>query len=123
MNKLIISGNLTRDVELAYSSAGKAYTKFSVAVRRPFKKDVTDFFNVTAFGKVAELMAEHTAKGSRVMVVGYVTFDKKDDKQYTNVIADEVEWDYKREGAPQQQPNKPVNEPSVFEISEDSLPF
>jgi single-strand DNA-binding protein len=109
MNKFIISGNLTKTPELKYSPSGKAYTKFSVAVKRPFKKDETDFFNATCFGKLAENVAQYTDTGSKVLVVGQVNIDKNGDKYYTNVIADEVEFLSSKQDKPQQQ--KPANDP------------
>jgi len=77
---------------MKYSAAGKAYTKFTVAVQRPFDRDKTDFFNCTAFGKQAENIAQYCAKGSKVLVEGQVNIDKKEDKYYTNIIADRVEF-------------------------------
>lgn len=124
MNKFIISGNLTKDVEMKYSQSGKAYSKFSVAVKRPFKKDETDFFNVTCFGKTAENVANFLGKGSKVLVEGSVNIDSKDGKYYTNVIADSVEFlDSKNQS--NSQPSKPQNDDPFggTEISESELPF
>ena len=77
---------------MKYSQAGKAYTKFTVAVKRTFDRDKTDFFNCTAFGKQAENIAQYCDKGSKVLVEGQVNIDKKEDKYYTNIIADRVEF-------------------------------
>ena len=92
MNKFIFTGNLAQDPSMKYSQAGKAYTKFTVAVKRTFDRDKTDFFNCTAFGKQAESIAQYCAKGSKVLVEGQVNIDKKEDKYYTNIIADRVEF-------------------------------
>lgn len=92
MNKFIISGNITKEVDIQFSKQGKAYAKFTVAVKRPFKKDETDFFNVTAFGKTAENVGNFLSKGSKVLVEGQVNIDNKDGKYYTNVLADSVEF-------------------------------
>ena len=56
MNKVFLSGNLTRDAEVRYSQSGKAFAKMGIAVRRQFSKDkdAVDFFNLTAFDKTAE---------------------------------------------------------------------
>lgn len=98
MNKFIISGNLTRDPELKYSQTGKAFAKFSVAVTREFDREKADFFNVTVFGKQAENCANYLVKGQSVIVDGRVEIDKVDDKYYTNVIADRVEFGAKPSG-------------------------
>lgn len=92
MNVFAIIGNLTKDPELKYSEQGKAYTKFTVAVARRFNRNETDFFHCTAFGKQAENVAEYCRKGSKVGVTGQVNIDRKDDKTYTNVLADSVEF-------------------------------
>jgi single-strand DNA-binding protein len=92
MNKFIISGNITKEIELKYSQAGKAYAKFTVAVRRKFDREKSDFFNVTVFGKQAENVANFLDKGSKVLIEGEVQIDSKDGKYYTNVIADSVEF-------------------------------
>lgn len=92
MNKFIVSGNITKEVDIQFSKQGKAYAKFTVAVKRPFKKDETDFFNVTAFGKTAENVGNFLSKGSKVLVEGQVNIDNKDGKYYTNVLADSVEF-------------------------------
>ena len=133
MNKFICSGNLTREPEMKYSQAGKAYTKFTVAVQRPFDRDKTDFFNCTSFGKQAENIAQYCAKGSKVLVEGQVNIDKKEDKYYTNIIADRVEFlSTKGKGGDSQQtkPSEPVmqnNDPfagSSIDISDSvELPF
>jgi single-strand DNA-binding protein len=92
MNKFIISGNITKEIDLKYSQSGKAYAKFTVAVTRRFDRDKSDFFNVTAFGKVAENVANFLDKGSKVLVEGEVQIDSKDGKYYTNVLAENVEF-------------------------------
>jgi len=130
VNKFIFSGNFTRDPEMKYSAAGKAYTKFTVAVQRPFDRDKTDFFNCTAFGKQAENIAQYCAKGSKVLVEGQVNIDKKEDKYYTNIIADRVEFlSTKGKENTQTKPNEPNmqdNDPFAggsIDISDDDLPF
>ena len=47
MNNSIIMGRLTKDPELKYTSGGKAFTRISVAVKRPYTADKTDFIDVT----------------------------------------------------------------------------
>ncbi len=74
--KVIIIGNLGRDPEKRYTQAGRALTRFSVAAttRRRDKEgnwqDHTEWFNVTAFDRQAESLADRLVKGSRVYVEG-----------------------------------------------------
>ena len=133
MNKFIITGNITKEIEIKYSAAGKAYSKFTVAVTRKRDREKSDFFNVTAFGKVAENVANYLGKGSRVLVEGEVQIDNKDGKYYTNVLADNVEFlDSKKGNGSQQQNNTNTHAPSTsddpfsggtIDIPSDDLPF
>ena len=69
-------GNLTRDPELRFGANGTAFTRAGLAVSRPKKpgdwkgEQVTEFYELTCFGEVAEHAAECLAKGMRVVVVG-----------------------------------------------------
>lgn len=130
MNKFIISGNITKEINLAYSAAGKAYAKFTVAVTRRFDREKTDFFNVIAFGKQAENVANFLDKGSKVLVEGEVTIDSKDGKYYTNVLADSVEFldSKKKDNAKQDKPakredNDPFQGSGQINIDDSDLPF
>lgn len=58
MNNVTLIGRLARDPELKYSQSGKAFTKFSMAVQREFKKDEVDFINCIAWDKRAETICE-----------------------------------------------------------------
>lgn len=131
MNKFIISGNITKEINLAYSQSGKAYAKFTVAVKRKFDREKSDFFNVTVFGKQAENVANFLDKGSKVLVDGEVQIDNKDGKYYTNVLADSVEFLDSRKGNSNPTQNKPTSQhlntssdpfASGVDISDD-LPF
>lgn len=70
MNLVILTGRLTRDPELKFGQSGKAYSRFSLAVDRPFQKGEADFINCVAFGKTAELIGEYLRKGRKVGVNG-----------------------------------------------------
>lgn len=76
LNKVMIIGNLGRDPEMRYTPSGKPVTSFSVAVSRSFTKaegertEVTDWFNVVAWGRLAEICSQYLAKGSMVYVEG-----------------------------------------------------
>lgn len=91
MNKIIIVGNLTKDVELAQTAKGTAYCNFSVAVKRAMTdtqgNKLTDFFNCTAWKQKAETIAKYCKKGNRVLVEGEMnsnTFTNKDGLKQTN---------------------------------------
>lgn len=77
MNRVILSGNLTRDPEVKYTQNGKAMAKTGIAVSRRFKNAETgqadvDFFNLTAWEKTAEFCGRYLKKGSHVLVEGRI---------------------------------------------------
>lgn len=77
MNKVFLSGNLTRDPEVKYTPAGKAMAKMGIAVSRRSKNAETgqydvDFFNLTAWEKTAEFCGRYFRKGSRVLIEGRI---------------------------------------------------
>lgn len=76
MNLVILTGRLTRDPELKFGQSGKAYSRFSLAVDRPFSKGEADFINCVAFGKTAELIGEYLRKGKKVGVNGRLQMNK-----------------------------------------------
>lgn len=97
MNNVVLIGRLTRDPELKYSQAGKAYCRFTVAVNRDFNKDEADFINCLAFGKTAETIAEWLGKGRRIALQGRIQTgsyqNSNGDTVYTTeVVADRFEF-------------------------------
>ena len=71
MNRVFLSGNLTRDPEVRYTQSGMAFARMGIAVnRRSKEKDAVDFFNLTAWEKTAEFCGRYLTKGSRVLVEG-----------------------------------------------------
>lgn len=97
MNNVILMGRLTRDPELKYSQAGKAYCRFAIAVNRDFNKDEADFINCLAFGKTAETIAEWLGKGRRIALQGRIQTgsyqNSNGDTIYTTeVVADRFEF-------------------------------
>ncbi|MCL6088200.1 MAG: single-stranded DNA-binding protein [Actinobacteria bacterium] len=101
LNQLTLLGNLARDPEIKYTSEGLAITDLRVAVNRKWKNregndmENVEFFNVTAWNKLAENCANDLKKGDRIMVSGRLnhrSFETKDGKKINimNVIADVV---------------------------------
>jgi len=76
VNKIIIIGHLGRDPEMKYTPDGKAVTTFSVASSRKYKtaageqKEDTEWFNVSAWGKLADICNEYLTKGKQVYIEG-----------------------------------------------------
>lgn len=84
MNSISLIGRLTKDPELKTKGEVK-YCLFSLAVKRIAKKDETDFFNCTAFGKTAEVIEQYCKKGRELGVTGSIEFNKKDNVYYHSV--------------------------------------
>ncbi len=86
LNKAIIIGNLTRDPDLKSLPSGIKVTSFSIATNRTWKdkngakQDATEFHNIVAFGKQAELIAQYMKKGSSIYVEGRMQTRSWDDK-------------------------------------------
>jgi single-strand DNA-binding protein len=80
-NKIILVGNLTRDIELRYSQAGMAIAKTAIATSRKFtvngeKKDEVMFVDVTFFGRSGEIANQYLRKGSKILVEGRLSFEQ-----------------------------------------------
>lgn len=86
-NKVIMVGNLTRDVELRYLNTGAALATFGLASNRRYKKadgmqvDDTCFVDVTLFGRTAEVANQYLKKGSKVLIEGRLNFETWTDQQ------------------------------------------
>lgn len=99
MNKVFLSGNLTRDPEVRYTQAGKAYARMGIAVRRQFSKDkdAVDFFNLVAWEKTAEFCGRYMTKGTRVLVEGRLqtsSYENKDGVKVNSIdiMIDNIEF-------------------------------
>jgi single-strand DNA-binding protein len=86
-NKVVLIGNVTKNLEIRYTPKGKAVTKIGLAINRFWtneagerKEDVT-FVDVDVFGKLAENCAQYLSRGRPVMVEGRLKLDSWDDKQ------------------------------------------
>jgi len=87
LNKIIVIGNLGRDPEMRYTPSGQSVTSFSVASNRRYttaageQRDETEWFNVNAWGRFADLCNQYLARGRQVYVEGRLssrTYEAKD---------------------------------------------
>ena len=81
MNSINIIGRLTADIEIRRTQSGKAVASYSLAVRRPRTKDVTDFLNVVTWEQGAEYLSKYAHKGDTVAVSGMLTGRQWEDKE------------------------------------------
>lgn len=86
-NRVILIGNLTRDVELKATQGGQSVASFGLAINRRWKdasgaeKDEVTFVDCTAWGKTGEAIARFFGKGRPIFVEGRLKFDQWEDKQ------------------------------------------
>jgi single-strand DNA-binding protein len=81
INQVILMGRLTRDPEQRTTTTGKTIASFSIAVDRGGQDDSADFFDVTAWEKLGDLVMQYLGKGRRVLVQGRLRQDSWDDKE------------------------------------------
>lgn len=130
MNKVILIGRLTKDVELRYTQTNNtAVASFSLAVNRKFVKPgeerQADFFNIIAWNKLAENISKYLFKGNQVAISGRLETRSWDDpngkKHYvTEVIAEEIDFI----GSKNKQNNEAIlNSPTPINKNDDTSDF
>ena len=101
MNKVILSGRVTRDAELGYiPNVGVPKLSFSLAVERAYQKDKNnkkvDFINMEMIGKHTENLCQYVTKGKQILVEGELNIDnyEKDGEKrsFTKVKVDRLEF-------------------------------
>lgn len=111
LNKAVITGNLSKDVDFQTTTNGIKIAKFTVAVKRTVGDEV-DFLNVVAWRTLAESCNKYLKKGSKVAVIGSLqvrTYEKEGQKHYvTEIMAEQVEFLSKSE--PKQEDFTPIEE-------------
>ena len=87
LNKAFIYGNLTRDPELKALPSGSQVASFGVATNRVYKdkngqkQETTEFHNIVAFGRTAEVIGQYMKKGKPIFVEGRIQTRSWDDKE------------------------------------------
>ena len=130
MNKVILMGRLTKDPEIRVSQSQTHIARFSIAVDRRFKdKDgnqETDFFNCTAFGKLAEFAEKYLKKGIKVIVSGRLQNDSFTNREgqkvtVTGIVLDEIEFCEKKPAEP--TPEEKTEWAAIVSMDQEELPF
>jgi single-strand DNA-binding protein len=87
LNKVLLAGNLTRDVELRHTAGNQAIAKVGLAVNRRWKtpegeqREETMFVDCEAWGKTAEFIAQYFSKGRPIFIEGRLKLDQWEDKE------------------------------------------
>jgi len=102
LNKVLLYGNLTRDPELRALPSGQQVATFGLATNRSFRnkegqqQEQTEFHNIVAFGRTAEVMGQYLKKGRAVFVEGRMqtrSWEAEGQKKYrTEIVVDNFQF-------------------------------
>ncbi len=137
MNKVLLIGRLTKDVEMRYSASNDtAIARYTLAVNRPFKREgepEADFLPCVAFNKTAEFAEKYLAKGIRIVIEGRIQTGSytngKGKKVYvTEIVVERQEFLEKKTRHSQPEANAAANnsENAFMDIPDgidEELPF
>lgn len=136
MNKVILTGRLTRDPELRYTANNKAVCDFTIATNRPVVRDgerVADFINCRVWGKTAENLTKYQNKGNLIAVIGRMQVDRYEDKEgntrYSNyVLVEDLEYLERKKENNQEEVKEIENFSTTTEVQQqfdysEELPF
>src|SRR5205807_8636729 len=102
LNKVMLIGNLGKDPEVKFTPSGTAVAKFSLATNERFKdkagewQDRTEWHNIVAWQRLAEIVGEYVKKGSKIYIEGRIQTSSWEDKQSgekkyrTEIIANDL---------------------------------
>lgn len=103
INKVILTGRITHDIEIKQTPSGASVTQFSIAVERSYAKQgeerQTDFITCVAWNKTAEFIGKFFSKGRSIVIIGQLRTrnyeDKNGSKHYvTEVFVDEAQFTF-----------------------------
>jgi single-strand DNA-binding protein len=130
LNRVMIAGNLTRDVAIKFLAGDKAIGEFGVAINRKWKdangqqKEEVTFVDVEAWGRTAELCAQYLAKGRGCFIEGRLKLEQWEDKKdgskrsKLKVVAENVQFiggrehGGERQAEPKAEPQRQESAPS-----------
>ena len=121
MNIVILMGRMTRDPELKYTTGGKAYANFTLAVQKT--RDEAEFIDCVAWEKTAENIAEYFRKGNRILIQGRLSVNSYEQngekRKFIRVLANNFEFiDSKNSGNSQNS-----NRNNYDSDKDESFPF
>lgn len=132
LNSVTIVGRMTRDPEARALPSGSQVANFSVATSRTWKqegekKEETEFHNVVAFGKLAEIINQYLKKGQLVMIQGRLktsSWEKDGAKKYkTEIIAEQMQMGPKAAGSSRTPSQGEEDQTPPEDINPDDVPF
>lgn len=127
-NKVILVGNITKDIELKVTQNGLSVTTFSVAVNEGSgEKQRVNFFNVSAWRHTAEFIARWFKKGDPILICGKLnnrswTDNQGNKRSITEVVVDEASFVARRESRPANAYPPAGNEQGAFTPPPEEAP-
>lgn len=137
LNKVMLIGRLGRDPEMRYTSSGRPVTTFSVAASRSWRtadgerRSETEWFNIVAWGGLAEICNDFLEKGQRVYIEGRLQTRRWEDpggarKSTTEIVANEMIMLSQKSSHSREQHDDDGDEdydPDLADEAEDEYPF
>lgn len=90
MNSIYAIGRIGKDIELKATEAGTSYVKFSLACSRMDKNKTTDWFDLVAWGKTAEIISQYCGKGKQIGVIGQLQTRSYTNNEGKNIKVHEI---------------------------------
>jgi single-strand DNA-binding protein len=152
VNKVLLMGNITRDIEMRQFPSGGSIGKFTIAVNERYKdrneqwQERANFIDCEVFGRKAEVMAQYLGKGKPVFIEGKLRLDKWEDKQSgenrskLKVVVDDFQFvdskggagggggpsggsDYSSSNDDRSYDPGPQSSPAYESLGDDDIPF
>ena len=136
LNKVMIIGHLGRDPEMRYTPSGRPVTNFSVATSRSWntsdgeRRSDTEWFNVVAWGSLAEICKQYLSKGQQVYIEGRLQTRRWEDddgnkRTTVEIVAKEMIMlgDRKKKGEDETEDDDNDLATDTIEDEEDEFPF
>lgn len=130
MNRVCLTGRLTKKLDLRTTQSGTSCTSFTLAVNRRIKAEGqpdADFIRCTAWGKTAEVMCQYLTKGSQIGVEGRIQTGQYEDKNGNTVFTTDVvveNFDFLESKKDSSADEVIYDDPAdTLEIGSDDLPF
>lgn len=140
LNKVMLIGNITKDIQMRTTQGGQNVASFSVATNRRWKDQATNdwredaqFHNIVAWGRLAEICSQYMGKGKKIYVEGRLQTRTWDDpksgqkKYFTEIVAENIIMlDSRGGGQPggnySQSQTQPVANPTANESNNVNIP-
>ena len=135
LNKVMVIGHLGRDPEMRYTPSGRPVTTFTVAVSRSWntadgeRRSETEWFNIVAWGNLAEICKQYLHKGQQVYIEGRLQTRQWEDKEgqkhkNVEVVANEMMMlGERRDNSKQSEESNQEEDQSEPVADEDEFPF